>query len=134
MSASQRRFADTLAGQRLSDPESLDQLARLFPTAESASVQAAIAGILIRPTTRQSLHPRSCKRCVRVVEGFRWRRHDRRSSSPADAGFVAGVNAPTLLSELSDSTASLVGSLPNRPRGRARGRTPPCPNAWKLCN
>jgi len=50
MSASnaQVRALDTLAGQRLSDPESLDQLARLFPIAESASVQAAIAGILIR--------------------------------------------------------------------------------------
>ena len=50
MSASnaQVRALDTLASQRLSDPESLDQLARLFPIAESASVQTAIAGILIR--------------------------------------------------------------------------------------
>jgi hypothetical protein len=50
MSASnaQVRALDTLAGQRLSDPESLDQLARLFPIAESANVQTAIAGILIR--------------------------------------------------------------------------------------
>ena len=39
---------DTLANQHLSDPESLEELARLFPLAESVGVQTAIAGVLIR--------------------------------------------------------------------------------------
>ena len=47
-SNAQVRALDTLAGQHLSDPESLEELARLFPIAESAGVQTAIAGILIR--------------------------------------------------------------------------------------
>jgi len=47
-SSAQVRALDALAGQRLSDPESLQELARLFPVAESAGVQTAIAGILIR--------------------------------------------------------------------------------------
>ncbi len=47
-SNAQIRALDTLAGQHLSDPESLEELARLFPIAESAGVQTAIAGILIR--------------------------------------------------------------------------------------
>jgi hypothetical protein len=44
----QVRALDTLASQRISDPESLEQLARLFPVAGSAVVQTAIAGVLIR--------------------------------------------------------------------------------------
>ncbi len=47
-SSAQVRALDTLAAQRLSDPESLEELAQLFPVAESVNVQAAIAGILIR--------------------------------------------------------------------------------------
>jgi hypothetical protein len=47
-SNAQVRALDTLAGQHLSDPESLEELTRLFPVAESAGVQTAIAGILIR--------------------------------------------------------------------------------------
>lgn len=39
---------DALAEQHLSDPESLEQLARLFVVTQSPDVQAAIAGILIR--------------------------------------------------------------------------------------
>ena len=39
---------NTLATHRLSDPESLESLARLFPMAESSVVQTAIAGVLIR--------------------------------------------------------------------------------------
>jgi hypothetical protein len=46
--AAQVRALHTLARQRLSDPESLEELARLFPATGSASVQTAIAGILIR--------------------------------------------------------------------------------------
>jgi hypothetical protein len=44
----QVRALNTLAGQYLSDRESLDELMRLFPNARSVSVQRAIAGIFIR--------------------------------------------------------------------------------------
>ena len=43
---------DTLAGQGLADPQSLEELARLFPVARSVQVQRAIAGILIRSDYR----------------------------------------------------------------------------------
>ncbi|MEO8347224.1 MAG: hypothetical protein ABI607_16175, partial [Betaproteobacteria bacterium] len=39
---------DTLGRHYVSDPESLDELARLFPLTKSVYVQRAIAGILIR--------------------------------------------------------------------------------------
>jgi len=42
----------TLAGQRVTDSQSLDELARLFPVARSVQVQRAIAGILIRSDYR----------------------------------------------------------------------------------
>ena len=42
------RALDALASSRLSDPPSLDALARLYPVANTADVQSAIAGILIR--------------------------------------------------------------------------------------
>jgi hypothetical protein len=44
----QVRALDTLAGQRLSDPESLEELTRLYPVAQSPNVQVAIAGVLLR--------------------------------------------------------------------------------------
>lgn len=44
----QVRALEALGKHRLSDPESLDALARLFPAAQTANVQLAIAGILIR--------------------------------------------------------------------------------------
>ena len=44
----QARALDTLADNRVSDVESLEALARLFPAAKTISVQRAIAGILIR--------------------------------------------------------------------------------------
>ena len=44
----QVRALDTLAYLRLSDPEALDELTRLFVVARSIAVQRAIAGILIR--------------------------------------------------------------------------------------
>ena len=47
-SNAQVRALNTLALQHLSDPESLEELARLFPLAGSAGVQTAIAGVLIR--------------------------------------------------------------------------------------
>jgi hypothetical protein len=47
-SAAQVRALDTLAGQRLSDPQALESLTRLYPVAETPGVQSAIAGVLIR--------------------------------------------------------------------------------------
>jgi hypothetical protein len=47
-SDAQVRALDTLARQRLADPESLTELARLYPQARSVATQRAIAGILIR--------------------------------------------------------------------------------------
>jgi len=44
----QVRALDTLAEHRVSDRESLESLARLFPVAKTVNVQRAIAGILIR--------------------------------------------------------------------------------------
>jgi hypothetical protein len=44
----QVRALNTLAGQYVSDRESLDELMRLFPNARSVNVQRAIAGIFIR--------------------------------------------------------------------------------------
>jgi hypothetical protein len=47
-SAAQVRALEALAEQHVSDPESLDELVRLFTAADSLNVQRAIAGILIR--------------------------------------------------------------------------------------
>lgn len=47
-SSAQVRALDTLAGQQLSDPQSIDELTRLYLRARSVGVQRAIAGILIR--------------------------------------------------------------------------------------
>jgi hypothetical protein len=47
-SEAQVRALDTLAYQRLADPETLTELARLYPQTRSAATQRAIAGILIR--------------------------------------------------------------------------------------
>ncbi|GAB3651793.1 hypothetical protein [Ramlibacter alkalitolerans] len=51
-SGAQVRALETLAQQRLADPESLREIARLFPLAKSVDVQRAIAGILIRSDYR----------------------------------------------------------------------------------
>jgi len=47
-SAPQVRALDTLARHRLSDRQSLDELARFFPAAESVDVQRALAAVFIR--------------------------------------------------------------------------------------
>lgn len=47
-SDAQVRALDTLARQRVTDTETLQELARLFPAARSLNVQRAIAGVLIR--------------------------------------------------------------------------------------
>jgi hypothetical protein len=56
-SDAQVRALDTLAGHRLSDRESLEELTRLFPLAKSVSVQRAIAGILIRADYQSLARP-----------------------------------------------------------------------------
>jgi hypothetical protein len=60
-SASQIRALDTLARQRLSDRESLDALARLYPQTKSADVQRAIAGVLLRSDYREIARPELVK-------------------------------------------------------------------------
>jgi hypothetical protein len=50
--SAQVRALETLARQRLADPQSLQEIARLFPRARSLQVQRAIAGILIRSDTQ----------------------------------------------------------------------------------
>lgn len=47
-SGAQLRALDTLGRQNISDRASLDELARLFPMANTVDVQRAIAGVLIR--------------------------------------------------------------------------------------
>ena len=47
-SDAQVRALDTLARLRLADPESLTELARLYPQTRSVATQRAIAGVLIR--------------------------------------------------------------------------------------
>lgn len=49
--SAQVRVLETLARQRLADPQSLRDIAGLFPLARSLEVQRAIAGILIRSDT-----------------------------------------------------------------------------------
>jgi hypothetical protein len=51
-SAAQVRALESLAQQRISDPESLRAIAALFPLAKSVDSQRAIAGILIRSDHR----------------------------------------------------------------------------------
>ncbi len=51
-SAGQVRALDTLARHRMDDRQSLDELARLFPAAESVDVQRAIAAVFIRSDYR----------------------------------------------------------------------------------
>jgi hypothetical protein len=48
----QVRALEALARQRMADPQSLQEIARLFPLARSLQVQRAIADILIRSDTK----------------------------------------------------------------------------------
>jgi hypothetical protein len=50
--SAQLRALETLARQRLADPQSLQTIAGLFPQARSLEVQRAIAGILVRSDTQ----------------------------------------------------------------------------------
>ncbi len=56
-SGAQIRALDTLASHHLADPQSLAELARLFPLAKSLSLQRAIAGILVRADFRTIATP-----------------------------------------------------------------------------
>jgi hypothetical protein len=71
----QVRALDTLAGQHLTDPESLEELTRLFPVAQTPSVQVAIAGVLLRSDYESIATPE-------VVETLRESRL--KSHSPVD--------------------------------------------------
>jgi len=51
------RALESLARLRLSDRESLEALTRLYPVAESAGVQTAIAAVLIRADYRSIARP-----------------------------------------------------------------------------
>src|SRR5207237_711293 len=69
------RALDTLASQSVSDPESLEELARSFPLAESVGVQTAIAGVLIRADYKAIAKPE----LVQTLQQYRLR-----SSNGAD--------------------------------------------------
>jgi hypothetical protein len=56
-SSAQVRALDTLAQQRLRDPETLAELARLFPVAQTVDVQRAIAAVIIRADYQQLSKP-----------------------------------------------------------------------------
>jgi len=64
----------TLASQRLSDRESLEGLAQLFPRSTSADVQVAIAGILLR----------SDYQAIASADLLQTLRQHRRKTSPGD--------------------------------------------------
>jgi hypothetical protein len=56
-SSAKVRALQTLARLRLSDPRILEELALLYPVAESADVQTAIAGVLLRADWRTVAKP-----------------------------------------------------------------------------
>ena len=66
-SGAQIRALNALAHHRLSDRQSLDELERFFPTAESVDVQRAIAAVLIRSDYQLLPKPEF----VRVLSQFR---------------------------------------------------------------
>jgi hypothetical protein len=70
----QVRALDTLADHRVSDPEALEDLAQLFPTAKSIGVQRAIAGVLIRSDYQAMATPE----LVRTLREHRFKSPDGR--------------------------------------------------------
>jgi hypothetical protein len=66
-SEAQVRALEAIGKHRLSDPESLETLARLFPTALSWDVQSAIAGVLIRADYHSIARPE----IVRTLREYR---------------------------------------------------------------
>ncbi|MEO8302688.1 MAG: hypothetical protein ABI724_01080 [Betaproteobacteria bacterium] len=73
-SDAQVRALQALGQHRISDPDSLEALTRLFPVAESLNVQTAIAGVLIRADYRSMARP----------EVVRTLRESRRKSAAGD--------------------------------------------------
>ena len=71
----QVRALQTFGQQRISDQDSLDELARLFPRADSVDVQRAIAGIFLLSDYRDTEKPA----LVRML-----RQHRLKSSGGAD--------------------------------------------------
>ncbi len=89
-SDAQVRALQALGGHRLSDPESLEALTRLFPVAESLTVQTAIAGVLIRADYASIARPE----VVRTLREHRRksphrRRLDRHADPPAGVAVIA---------------------------------------------
>ena len=69
MNGSARRCAHWMrCSHHLSDPRNPGRLARLFPVAESAGVQTAIAGVLIRSDYQAIATPSSCKAAPEPAE------------------------------------------------------------------
>ncbi len=66
------RALETLAGQRISDRESLEALARSYAQSESVAVQRAIAGILLRADFKSIERPE----LIRTLSGRRLRSAD----------------------------------------------------------
>jgi len=71
-SVAQVRALDTLARHRLSDRQTLNELARLFPAAGSVDVQRAIAAVFIRADDRAIAKPE----VARVLSQHRLKSHD----------------------------------------------------------
>ena len=71
-SGAQVRALDTLARHRLSDRQSLNELARLFPAAGSVDVQRAIAAVFIRADDQAIAKPE----VVRVLSQYRLKSPD----------------------------------------------------------
>jgi len=72
VSGAQVRALDTLAQHRLSDSQSLSELARLFPAAASVDVQRAIAAVFIRADDRAIAKPEF----ARVLSQYRLKSPD----------------------------------------------------------
>ena len=86
-SEAQVRALEALGKHRLSDPESLDALARLFPSAQSANVQLAIAGILIRADLTSVARPE-------FVQTLRERRRESAPGNDVIDALIRRLEAP----------------------------------------
>ena len=101
-SGAQVRALDTLARHRLSDSQSLNELARLFPAASSVDVQRAIAAVLIRADYAVDRQARSRARAEpespQIAGRHRYHRHPHPSPPGAGANSEgATVNAMKIL-------------------------------------
>lgn len=83
----QARALDALACQHISDPDSLEGLARLFSTAQTPGVQAAIAGVLLRSDYQAIARPE-------VVQSLRESRLPNADCPPAVDALIRRLEAP----------------------------------------